>query len=173
MMMNKDNDHPELQVAFQQLRDAMKDTATPNKVEQNIMHAFSLQQRMQQNAQQKSQRQSSNAWLGLGQWLAPGAAIAASVGMVTWLMLGGAVLGVKNTTIDTAENAADAPFIALQSLEQIALEPNPRLIETTVPKMLFASMGMAVSPEMASESVRAEMLVSAAGQPLALRLSRP
>jgi hypothetical protein len=39
--------------------------------------------------------------------------------------------------------------------------------------MLFASMGMAVSPEMASESVRAEMLVSAAGQPLALRLSRP
>ena len=169
MMMNKDNDHPELQVAFQQLRDAMKDTATPNKVEQNIMQAFSLQQSMQQ----KSPRQPSKAWLGLGQWLAPGAAIVASVGMAAWLMLGGAALGVKNATIQTTENVADAPFIAIQSLEQIALEPNPRLIETTVPKMLFASMGVAVSPEMASETVRAEMLVSAAGQPLALRLSRP
>lgn len=165
MMMNKDNDHPELQVAFQHLRDAMKNTATPHKVEQNIMRAFSLQQ--------NAQRQPSNVWLGLGQWLAPGAAIAASVCMVTWLMLGSTAMGIKNTTIQTAENFTDAPFIALQSLEQIALEPNPRLIETTVPKMLFASMGMAVSPEMASESVRAEMLVSAAGQPLALRLSRP
>ncbi len=173
MMMNKGNDHPDLQVAFQQLRDAMKDTATPTKVEQNIMRAFSLQLSMQQSGQQKSLSQPSKAWLGLGQWLAPGAAIAASVVMTAWLMLGGAAMGVKNATIQTLENVADAPFIALQSLEQIALEPNPRLIETTVPKMLFASMGMPVSPEMASETVRAEMLVSAAGQPLALRLSRP
>jgi|GEM_PF-4423918 len=98
--------------------------------------------------------------------------------MVTWLMLIATAVGVKTTTNTSGENLAQSsssssPFIALQSLEQIALEPNPRLIETTVPKMLFASMGIAVSPEMASETVRAEMLVSAAGQPLALRLSRP
>ena len=64
---------------------------------------------------------------------------------------------------------AETPFIALQSLEQIALEPQPRLIETAVPRMWLASYGVPVSPEVAGDSLRAEMLVSANGQPLAMR----
>ena len=61
------------------------------------------------------------------------------------------------------------PFIALQSLEQIALEPRPRLIEAAIPRMWLAAYGVAVSPELAGDSLRAEMLVSANGQPLAMR----
>jgi hypothetical protein len=163
-MHNADKTHPTLNEDINHLRESLKNTATPPKVERKVMNAFTAQQHRTSHI--------SHTWTGqLGQWLAPGAAIAASLGMVVWLMIGGAVIGVKNAGSDVA--AQEAPFIALQSLEQIALEPNPRLIETTVPKMLFASMGVAVSPEMASETVRAEMLVSAAGQPLALRLSRP
>ena len=62
-------------------------------------------------------------------------------------------------------------FIALESLERIEHEPNPRMIETEVPRMELASLGVSVTPENAGDSVLAEMLVSADGQPLALRLT--
>ena len=62
-------------------------------------------------------------------------------------------------------------FIALDSLERIEGEPNTRMIETEVPRMELASLGVPVSPENAGDSVRAEMLVSADGDPLALRLT--
>jgi hypothetical protein len=76
---------------------------------------------------------------------------------------------------DTAMSVADVridtetPFIALQSLEQIALEPQPHLIKANVPRMMLASYGVPVNPESAGDSVRAEMLVSASGQALAMR----
>ena len=172
-MHNHDNADLLLNADIEHLRESLKNTATPRVVEHHVMHVFMAQQK----AQHQSSRAPYTSPSQLGQWLAPGAAIAVSIGMVAWLLivgLSGAVISANNAASDAGVQASrDAPFIALQSLEQIALEPNPRLIETTVPKMLFASMGMPVSPEMASETVRAEMLVSAAGQPLALRLSRP
>ena len=80
--------------------------------------------------------------------------------------------------VDGADNAyaagsaqmfANTPFIALQSLEQIALEPAPHLIETAVARMWLAAFRVAINPEAAGDSMRAEMLVSASGQPLAMR----
>lgn len=62
-------------------------------------------------------------------------------------------------------------FIALDSLERIEREPNPRLVETEVPRTSLASLGVPLTPENAGQPVRAEMLVAADGQPLALRLS--
>jgi len=62
-------------------------------------------------------------------------------------------------------------FIALDSLERIEREPNPRLIETEVPRTSLAQLGVPLTPENAGKPVRAEMLVAADGQPLALRLS--
>lgn len=62
-------------------------------------------------------------------------------------------------------------FIALDSLERIESEQNPRMIETAVPRMELASLGVPVTPENAGDSVLAEMLVSADGDPLALRLT--
>lgn len=103
-----------------------------------------------------------------GQWFAPGFALAASIGMAAWMMLlPTAQLGLPRDLSSSA--ASDVPFIALQSLEQIALEPKPRLVETTVPRAWLASYGVTVSPEVAGESMRAEMLVSANGEPLAMR----
>jgi len=103
-----------------------------------------------------------------GQWFAPGFALAASVGLAAWMMmLPAAHFGMPRGV--STERADEPPFIALQSLEQIALEPKPRLIETTVPRMWLSSYGVAVSPEVAGETMRAEMLVSANGEPLAMR----
>ena len=62
-------------------------------------------------------------------------------------------------------------FIALDSLERIEREPNPRLVETEVPRTSLAQLGVPLTPENAGKPVKAEMLVAADGQPLALRLS--
>ena len=62
-------------------------------------------------------------------------------------------------------------FIALDSLERIESEPDTRMIATEMPRMELASLGVPVTPENAGDSVLAEMLVSADGEPLALRLT--
>jgi hypothetical protein len=64
-----------------------------------------------------------------------------------------------------------APFIALDSAERIAAEPAPRMVAADVPRTSLAALGVPLTPENAGDSVRAELLVAADGQPLALRLS--
>lgn len=61
-------------------------------------------------------------------------------------------------------------FIALEPLERIAQERAPRMVEADVPRIALASLGVAVTAQNADQPVRAEMLVAADGQPLALRL---
>jgi hypothetical protein len=62
-------------------------------------------------------------------------------------------------------------FIALQPLARIEAETAPGVLETDVPRAALAPLGVSVTPENAGDMVRAEMLVSADGEPLALRLS--
>ena len=103
-----------------------------------------------------------------------------------WALAGAGSLAALAVAVMLALNPpapmlADAPqlvqrdgrgeFIALESLEVIEGEANPRMIETEVPRMELASLGVLVTPENAGESVLAEMLVSADGLPLALRLT--
>ncbi len=159
-MNTHDDDFTALDADFDQLRNQLAHVNAPHNVEQQLLRAFAKKHRSQ------------GWWMPLVHWLAPGAAIAASVGMCTWMLLVSVTAPVATIpTLSITTKNTDVPFIALQSLEQIALEPNPRLIETQVPKLMFAGMGVAVSPEVAGESLRAEMLISASGQPLALRLS--
>jgi hypothetical protein len=70
-----------------------------------------------------------------------------------------------------AAPANDGPFIALASLERIEGEAAPQLIDAHLSGAELASLGVPITPETAGASVHAEMLVSAEGQPLALRLS--
>lgn len=63
-----------------------------------------------------------------------------------------------------------AAFIALQPVEQIAQEQSAQVVQTELPGEALAAAGVAVSPEQAGETVLAEMLVSAEGEPLALRI---
>jgi hypothetical protein len=62
-------------------------------------------------------------------------------------------------------------FIALDTLERIEQEPAPRVVETEVPMSSLAALGVPLTPDNAGDAVKAEMLVAADGQPLALRLS--
>ncbi len=152
------------------LRTATAPLAAPPPLEATLMAAF----RTHHSRNRASKRRGEI----VAQWFAPGLALAAGAGMSAWMVLAPMARTVLDAATDTASAAkvlayapmfADTPFIALQSLEQIALEPRPRLIETTVPRMWLASYGVPVSPESAGDSVRAEMLVSASGQALAMR----
>ena len=152
-----------LKARFATLSADMDSLNTPDQVEATLMTAFAKHHR---------QRTAQIRWQGfLGQWFAPGFALTASVAMSAWMLFApGTQLAQPPAPSNTFASAAyDSPFIALQSLEQIEREPNPRLVQAPVPKMWLASYGVPVSPETAGDSVRAEMLVSANGQPLAMR----
>lgn len=144
---------------FGSLRSAADSLAAPPRLEARLMAAF--------RAHHVRKRRGEI----IAQWFAPGIALAASVGMSAWMVLAPMARPMPDPGVNAAYLAARAetPFIALKSLEQIALEPQPRLIETAVPRMWLASYGVAVSPETAGSVMRAEMLVSANGQPLAMR----
>ena len=64
-----------------------------------------------------------------------------------------------------------AAFIALDSLERIENEPSPQLVEADLPRSALAAAGVPVAPESAGDSVRAELILSGDGEPLAVRLS--
>ena len=102
-------------------------------------------------------------------WWMPPLALAATVAIVTWMLRGPMPRPVVPTSTPAA--VADAgPFLALKPLERIALEPGTRLVATEFPRALLADWGLPVSPERAGEPVRAEMLYSADGEALAVRL---
>jgi hypothetical protein len=184
--MNPNSSDDFLNRELDNLRVQTGEVTTPPAVEDAVLRAFVNHQCTQANARPNTNASANpkrrQAWLtALSQWFAPVTALAASVVMGIWVSLSlllptGHIPPVEITDatsqIDNTGRDNSAPFFALQSLEQISLEPNPRLIETQIPKMMLTSMGVTVPPEMAAESLRAEMLVSAAGQPLALRFSQ-
>lgn len=164
---------PELTAGQEQLLDEQLDclrNATANKAAPAFLEAQLLSAFKSHHDQLRARRRRGAFF---AQWFAPGFALAVSVGMSAWMVLAPmartAVEPVNSLTAANIGLSADTPFIALQSLEQIALEPQPRLIETTVPRMWLASYGVSVSPELAADTLHAEMLVSANGQPLAMR----
>ena len=102
-------------------------------------------------------------------WWMPPVALAATIAIVSWMVRGPATPSHDGITVETTP--ADAgPFLALKPLERIALEPGTRLVSTQFPRALLADWGLPVAPERAGEPVRAEMLYSADGEPLAVRL---
>lgn len=112
---------------------------------------------------------------GLGQFGVPAAALALSLGFAGWMTLAPLLAPLAGRSPQanpavTQSESGDAPFIALQPMERIALERDATVVTTTFPRALLANYGLPVSPERAGEPVRADMLLSTSGQPLALRI---
>jgi hypothetical protein len=158
------DDNPELDTRLAQLRSALAGVDAPRCVEKELMQAF--------NSQFARQR----PWyrrLGLLEWSATAACLLVTAAVFGLLMLPPRLAGESQllqlqplVRIDSG-----AAFIALDSFERIEAEPDPRLVETEVPRTMLAALGLPVTPENAGEAVRAEMLVGAGGEPLALRLT--
>jgi hypothetical protein len=152
---------PALAAPLDALRAATAHLQAPRGVEKELMAAFARQQ-----APRKWYRRLSPMQWGL-------AGSAGSMAMVAMVFL-----LVLRTPLPGAGGGADLPaldnggaFVALESLERIEQETAPRMVETDVPRSALAPLGIPVTPENAGDPVRAELLVSADGEPLALRLS--
>lgn len=106
-------------------------------------------------------------------WMPPLAMVAtvATVSVVSWMVRTPSALPVTQPDAAIPVAADDSgPFLALKPLERIALEPHATVVATEFPRALLAQWGLPVSPERAGEPVRAEMLYSAEGEALAVRL---
>ncbi|HZV66142.1 MAG TPA: hypothetical protein VFG03_14645 [Telluria sp.] len=155
---------PLLASPFDALRSALALHHTPPGVEKELMAAFA-----QRYPKRPWYRRLSSAQWGMAGGLGSTAVVVTvfMLSLHTPLEVGGAggppLLGFDD----------GAAFVALESLERIESEPEPRMVETDVPRTTLAALGVPLTPENAGESVRAELLVGADGQPLALRLSNP
>ena len=102
-------------------------------------------------------------------WWMPPLALAATAAIVSWMV--GVPIGAPTADpVMTVAESDPGPFVALRPLERIALEPGATVVTTEFPRALLADWGLPVSPERAGEPVRAEMLYSSQGEPLAVRL---
>lgn len=146
---------------------------TPPEVEHALMAAFARQH--------PPRRWYHRLWpaglaaAGGGQVLARGAGVAAlalvAAVAVVQLQPGGSP--PPHLAAAPGANGArviDGAFVALEPLERIAQEAAPHMVEADVPRIALAALGVPVTPHNADQTVRAEMLVAADGQPLALRL---
>lgn len=144
------------------LKTALASVEAPARLEAGLVDAFRARQR------QPRRDDRPRLW-----WMPPLAmmATAATVSVVSWMVRTPAVLPVTLPEPANAFAAQDAgPFLALKPLERIALEPQATVVATEFPRSLLAQWGLPVSPERAGEPVRAEMLYSAEGEALAVRL---
>jgi hypothetical protein len=156
-----DDDLPDLDTHLARLRTALADVDTPRCVEKELMQAFHRQFARERPWYRR---------LGILEWSAGAACVLVCVAVLGLLSLPPRLAGGFDAgPLVRLENGG--AFIALDSFERIEAEPAPRVVETEVPRSMLAALGLPVTPENAGEAVRAEMLVGAAGEPLALRLT--
>jgi hypothetical protein len=156
-----DIDDTILAAQFDELRYEMAGRNTPPGVEKELMLAF---------ARQFPRRRWYHRFATPGWSIGASFASAALVALLFTLAPGspGHPPGAALPQVAVDNGTA---FIALESLDRIAREPDPRLVTTEVPRTALAPLGLPVSPEDAGGSVKAEMLLAADGELLALRLS--
>jgi hypothetical protein len=150
---------------FDALRAEMAKLDAPRGVEKELMQAFA-----RQFPQKKRwyQRLATRRWA-----LAGGLSGAVTAVAVVSLMLHAPRLGTAPEAKGRAMISRDGGglFIALESPERIEREPAPRMVETEVSRSSLVPLGVPLTPENAGDTVKAEMLLGADGQPLALRLT--
>lgn len=151
---------PRLVEPLDALRGALAQHDTPPAVEQALMAAF---------AQRYPKRRWYQGW-SHARWGLAGGLGSAALALTLLLLSPGGVQPVGDGASPPAA-AGRGAFIALETLERIRQEPDPRIVETEVARTALAALGIPLTPETAGGRVRAEMLVGADGQPLALRLS--
>jgi hypothetical protein len=157
---------------FDALRGEMAKLDAPRGVEKELMQAFARQFPNKRWYQKLAPRLAPR--LALRRWaLAGGLSTAVTAITVFSLMLHNPRLSADPDARSRALVSRDGGglFIALESPERIEQEPAPRVVETEVSRSSLAPLGVPLTPENAGDTVKAEMLLGADGQPLAVRLT--
>lgn len=104
-------------------------------------------------------------------WWMPPLALAATIALASWILRGPVPADEGLVTIPTRSLDGDSDaFLALRPIDRIARAQGARVVTREFPRALLAEWGLPVSPDLAGETVRAQMLYSAEGEPLAVRL---
>lgn len=144
--------------SLRELRFAMESVSAPPALEQALAARFRREHRKVRPAL----------------WWMPPLALAATVAVVGWMIraphapMQAATMGAA--AANPSADVEQQPFLALKPLERIALEPGTTVVASEFPRALLADWGLPVAPDRANEPVRAEMLYSADGEALAVRL---
>jgi len=163
----ENQDREPLDPLFGALRGEMAKLDAPRGVEHELMQAFARQFPQQRWYQKLAGRR----W-GLAAALSAACVAVLLFSLPLQLPLQAPHHGVSGEgPALAARDDGGGLFIALDSLERIEQEPAPRVLETEVPRSSLAALGVPLTPDNAGDAVKAEMLVAADGQPLALRLS--
>lgn len=152
-------DESRLEDRLAELRAATRSLEPPPQVEARLLKAFRA----------KARREAVRPRL----WWMPPFALAATVAVVSWIARGPVDLPVPVAAPSQAALDDAGPFVALRPLERIALEPAATVVRTEFPRAYLAQLGLPVAPERAGEPVQAELLYSANGEALAVRLLDP
>lgn len=167
--MNTGNDtlHPAVREArlagrLDELKAALAAATPPARLEDSLVSAFRVQA--------GRQRRAARPLL----WWMPALAMVATLAIASWMVRNPAVQPAAGPafeffTVPAARNDP-GPFMALKPLDRIALEPQATVVATEFPREMLAQWGLPVAPERVGEPVRAEMLYSAEGEPLAIRI---
>lgn len=158
-MNEHDPDNPALAAPLAALRERAATLDAPLRVEKALMAAFARQHK-------------PLPWyrrLTASRWGVAGGLGSTAVVLATFLLSLHAPVQLGGAAAQAEQDRGD--FIALAPLARIEAEAAPGVVETEVPRSALAALGVPVTPENAGDPVRAEMLVGADGEPLALRLS--
>lgn len=153
---------------FDGLRAELAELDAPPGVRKELLAAF-----VQHQARQKA----ALPWwrkLAAPGWKLAGGGVALAAVLLTVLLATGYRIDAPPAPVTAAALRESAPmgdFTALTSLERIEQDPAPHMLATTMPRAALMSLGIAVDPQDAGDTVQAEMLVGADGSPLALRLA--
>jgi len=152
--------HAGLDAAFAALRGELAGIDAPRCVEKELLQAFE---------QQCAPKRRWYHALSLPQWGTAGALCSLTAAVLLLAQSPHQAVSVSSQPLVGFDKGG--AFIALDSLERIEAEPDAQLVETELPRTALAPLGVAVNPDNAADTVRAEMLVAADGHPLAVRLS--
>lgn len=145
----------------QALKKQLDELAAPGQLEADLLNAFE---------RQFPQRAWWQIWNST-QWRITGG-VAASILAVMLILKSPVAPDMMGARLQhQAENELyeDIPFVALNSGETILKQESMRIVQAEIPHTMLASMGLAVNPQVAGGSSRAEMLIGANDEYLAVR----
>jgi hypothetical protein len=147
----------------QALRKELQELVVPGDVEASLLTAFE---------KRFPKRSWWQRWAAV-QWRIAGGVAASALAVMVFVKS-----PVRPDVIDPAVSQLtemegdmyeDIPFVALNSGEEILKQDSMRIVRADVPHTMLAAMGVTVNPQVAGDSSRAEMLVGANEEYLAVR----
>jgi hypothetical protein len=160
-MSDFEQNHDVLKPHTQALKQQLEELLAPNRIEADLLIAFD---------RQFPKRAWWQVW-DSAQWRITGGVAASILAVLVLVKNPMAPNLIAPSVPPQAEGDLyeDIPFVAINSGESILKQDSMRIVQADFPHTMLASLGVAVNPQVAGDTSRAEMLVGANDEYLAVR----